>query len=118
MAARGAWATSAVSPLERIVDGAREKGMRMRWHEDEIREFREHLGQIGLNACPVCQSTALEISLAPVLVPWRGFVWSENRDSQTNTLFAVLVTCDFCAYMLLFHAEQIRRGSELRLVRE
>lgn len=88
----------------------------MRWEDGAVTGFRNHLTRVGLHKCPVCSTGMLDVSPAPVVLPWRGFAWRDvgerGYDTKANILFMLKVTCDFCAHVMLFDSERFSSGDD------
>jgi hypothetical protein len=69
----------------------------MRWEDEAIDAFRDHVTTSGLRACPVCDSSeSMAISPAPAVIPRRGFSWVRDErapgyDRQANVLEQIFV---------------------------
>jgi hypothetical protein len=85
----------------------------MQWAETVLRDIDEKLAQLGLKACPVCESdTALRVDKRPAIVSVGGVAWSDSamNDSETTISYLVRVECGLCGYTLLFNSEQFITG--------
>lgn len=86
----------------------------MLWTEDAVKDFAEHLARMGLEKCPVCSSSSVGVSPAPVVLHYRGFSWVKpgegGYDPAANILYMFLVVCDFCSHVMLFDIERFSSG--------
>jgi hypothetical protein len=75
----------------------------MRWRATALARMNERLVQLGLSGCPVCRSGQLLARRRPVIQTIGG--WAP--DPEHNVLFLMQVTCDVCAYVMLFDSESL-----------
>jgi Zn ribbon nucleic-acid-binding protein len=96
----------------------------MRWRKAFMAEVSEALQQLGLRACPVCDSAdSLGMSRFPVLLVDPGFPPDDDDfpaaggNPDGDLTFAVRVECTTCGHLMLFNSERYRTGDEKIMVR-
>ena len=96
----------------------------MRWRESFLAEVSQSLGQLGLEACPVCGLVdSLGVSHLPVLLfdggyPPRIDDQPPVGDCDGDVTFAVRIECTACGYLMLFNAQRFRTADEKIIVPE
>lgn len=78
----------------------------MFWSRWKIETMQERLAQLGLTACPLCESESFYIGTQPAILPVGGL--AVDRDSKMddeNIRFMVRVVCAVCGYTMLFDSE-------------
>jgi hypothetical protein len=92
----------------------------MQWAESVIRDIDEKLAQLGLKACPVCDSeTALRVDRRPIILSVGGVAWSDEsgvHDNETNIDYLLRVECSLCGYSLLFNSQRFITGDTPALI--
>jgi hypothetical protein len=93
----------------------------MQWALPILQDIDAKIAQLGLKACPVCESeTALRVDKRPVIVSVGGVAWSdapEVNDSETSISYLVRIECTLCGYTLLFNSERFITGNTPALQR-
>jgi hypothetical protein len=91
----------------------KEAGHVPRWRTTVLDTIREHLAQLGLQSCPVCNNGAMGVVRHPLLLePGAIDAESEEGDEDRNRLFMVQIVCTSCGYSMLFNGEKFLGGSE------
>lgn len=95
----------------------------MRWDTNFVGEVAQHLQQLGLQSCPVCDSTELRVNPYPVALmegglPPQASNVPKEEDPYRGMAFAVRFECSTCGYFMLFNSERFRRGDEPTMTAE
>jgi hypothetical protein len=93
----------------------------MRWRKTFMAEVAARLGNLGVKGCPVCDAPAdsLLVDRLPALlvggefpptIGGRPLAVPLAEDPDRRMDFAVRIECGTCGHIMLFNAEQYRRG--------
>ena len=85
-----------------------------RWTQAALDQMTERIVQLGLRACPVCQTQNLHVIKVPGIVSI-GEVFRENSEHQDgfgNIIFAVVIQCDTCGHLMFFNSESFYKGDD------
>ena len=82
-----------------------------------MRSLSERLQQLGLECCPVCNSTQLEVDRRPAIVQLGAIEpLGQASSPDADIVYALRVVCTLCGHMLLFDSEQHHHGDEPVLI--
>ena len=72
------------------------------------------IAQLGLSACPICESETLLVRREPGIIRIGGLPGEkgEPKDPESNILFMVLIYCDLCGHTMMFDSERLVGSDE------
>jgi hypothetical protein len=91
----------------------------MRFRKKTLGQMTVRIVELGLSKCPICGTGVITASRLPALVPIGGIHREKDdprHDPEANVLFAVVLTCNLCGYMLLFDSEKFTPGDEKTMI--